>query len=365
MLALISLSFYFLLQASPVVSPSPIAPVIGGFSWWECLSNPFVISIILSFAFSIFILLRYLVKLPVQHAALKKIHANYETVEKNQERDPSIVKNDLLNGVEPDSIAAQRVVELYRIGVRAGEFDQVALSEVLAAREVSKVSIARYIASVLVLLGLCGAIWGLSRLILQMSPALNQVQEKLEASTSTSQEGTGQTEHDRMVPVQESFKGLINTMSASLANTRSAFYASLTGILASVLLLLFSWYVSRQQIEFLAEVEYLTATRLIPIFQPPREASELAGALESFKNGSNYLARLSGDLDSKVALVGTSLENLFAIVRKFGESSDALRNNQERVYQAQSQMIEVVEEFRDFMGRLEKHQSESGENLNG
>jgi hypothetical protein len=364
MLALTFLSFYFLLQTGTAVTPSPASPVIGGFSWSEYLSNPFVAAIILSFAISSYILLRYLLKLPVQHTALKKVQTNYETVEKNQERDPNIVRNDLLNGVAPDSIAAQRVVELYRIGVRAGEFDQVALSEVLAAREASKLSIARYIASVLVLLGLCGAIWGLSGLILQMSPALNRVQEKLESSTNTApQDGNGQVGHDKMLPVQESFKELINTMSASLANTRTAFYASLTGILTSVLLLLFSWYASRRQIEFLAAVEYLTATRLIPIFQPPREASELASALEAFKEGSNFLARLSGDLDNKVTQVGTSLENLFAIVRKFGDSSDALRSNQERVYQAQSQMIEVVQEFRDFMSRLENQQSTSGKKL--
>jgi len=71
-------------------------------------------------------------------------------------------------------------LELQRISARGGDFDQVALAEVLAAREGAKVSIARYVASVLVLLGLCGAIWGLSGLVVNMGPALKNVQEQLD-----------------------------------------------------------------------------------------------------------------------------------------------------------------------------------------
>src|SRR6185369_7052293 len=108
-------------------------------------------------------------------------------------------------------------------------------------------------------------------------------------------------------------------MSLSLVHTRNAFYASLTGILLSVALLSLNWGVNFLQIQFLTRLEDLTATKLIPIFKPLPKEYELAGALDSFKEGANYLVRLSDELDAKMTQVGSGLDSLFAIVRKFGE----------------------------------------------
>lgn len=334
----------------------------------EYLLNPFVLAIIVFFLLSFIRLLRYIRWLPGQHSALERVTENYREVERKQETDAELIKQDLLHDVDPDSIAAQRVIELQRISVRGGDFDQVALAEVLAAREGAKVSIARYIASALVLLGLCGAIWGLSGLIRNMSPALNEVQAELDkAGTGARPAGvpSGAAAADSTAAMQDSFKRLINTMSMSLASTRGAFYASLTGILASVLLLLANWFVSWRQINFLAALENLTATKLIPIFKPPREASQLAEAGAAFREGSNYLVGVSVKLDDKVADIGTSLENLLAIVRKFDDASKALSAHQERVYQAQEQMMGVVNEFMGLTARIETHQANTHGDFEG
>ncbi len=329
----------------------------------EYFLNPFVLAILAFFLFSFIKLFSYLTSLPAQRAALEQVTESYREVERKQETDPELIKQDLLHDVNPDSIVAHRIVELQRISVRGGDFDQVALSEVLAAREGAKVSLARYVASVLVLLGLCGAIWGLSGLVRKMGPALEQVQEQLDKSTPASRSGdsarssTGEVAPDNTAAVQASFGMLVNTMSKSLTDTRTAFFASLTGILTSVLLLLGNWYVSRRQIDFLAAIEDLTATKLIPIFKPPRESLQLAEAVIAFREGSNYMVRLSDELDGKVSQVGTSLENLFAIVRKFGEGAEALRGHQDRVYQAQEQMMDVVNQFMGLTTRIEAHQA--------
>lgn len=347
----------------------PVAVAIDGAAgvWGEYFVNPFVLAILFFFVLSIVVLVRYLSGLPAQRAAVRRVGDNYEGVERDQERDPQVVRDALLEGVDARSVVGRRVAELYRIGCGAGEFDQVALAEVLAAREAAKISISRYAASVLVLLGLCGAVWGLSGMVFRMGPALRQVQEQLAtadrpAPATASPRGPA-APGDEAAPIQKSFETLVAIMSESLANTRSAFFASLTGIVTSVLLLLLNWYVSRQQVDFLASLEDLTATRLIPAFRPPHEAAELARAVDSFREGSNFLVRLSGDLDGKVAQVGTSLDNLFAIVRKFGEGAEAMHGGQERVYQAQAEMIGVVEEFRDFMSRIEAKQSGGAERL--
>jgi hypothetical protein len=349
-----------LLQGSSTAAPANMLS--------EYLLNPFVLAILIFFLFSFIRLLRYLAWLPRQRAALKQVTENYREVERKQETEPELIKQDLLHDVDPDTIVAHRVIELQRISVRGGDFDQVALAEVLAAREGAKVSIARYVASVLVLLGLCGAIWGLSGLIRNMSPALNEVQAELDKGTpgaSPTDTPAGANVPDSTVAIQDSFKRLINTMSQSLASTRGAFYASLTGILASVLLLLSNWLVSWKQIDFLSSVEDLTATKLIPIFKPPREASQLAEVGDAFREGSNYLVGVSVKLDDKVSDIGSSLENLLAIVRKFDEASKALSAHQERVYQAQEQMMGVVNEFMGLTARIETHQASTHGDLEG
>jgi hypothetical protein len=335
----------------------------------EYLLNPFVLAILFFFLLSFIRLLRYVTRLSEQRAALEQVTENYLEVERKQETDAELIKQDLLRDVSPDSIVAKRVIELQHISVRGGDFDQVALAEVLAARESAKISLARYVASVLVLLGLCGAIWGLSGLIRNMSPALEQVQTELDKNTPSAAPSAntppGAEQSDRGSAIQDSFKRLINTMSQSLASTRGAFYASLTGILASVFLLMCNWLVSGRQISFLSALEDLTATRLIPIFKPPPEAAQLAEAVVAFREGSNYLVRLSDELDGKVSQVGTSLENLFAVVRKFGEGADALRSHQDRIYQAQEQMMGVVNEFVGLTARIEAHQANTHGDLEG
>lgn len=351
---------FALLQIQPSATPQTTS------IFWEYWLNPFVLAILLFFILSFLKLMSYLIKLPRQHAALEQVAENYREVERKQETDPELIKEDLLQEVDPESIPAQRVVELKRISVRGGDFDQVALADVLAAREGAQVSVARYVASVLVLLGLCGAIWGLSGLIRKMGPALVQVQEQLD--NTVSENGSARpdagTSTDNTAAVQASFAALVKTMSDSLTNTRGAFFASLTGILASVLLLLFNWFVSRRQIDFLATLEDLTATRLIPIFKPLPEAAQLAEVVAAFREGSSYMVRLSEELDGKVSQVGTSLENLFAIVRKFGEGADALRAHQNRVYEAQDQMMGVVNQFMGLTSRIEANQAGAHVDLN-
>ncbi|HEX8140675.1 MAG TPA: hypothetical protein VF544_24120 [Pyrinomonadaceae bacterium] len=335
----------------------------------EYLLNPFVLAILFFFLLSFIRLLRYVTRLSEQRAALEQVTENYLEVERKQETDAELIKQDLLRDVSPDSIVAKRVIELQHISVRGGDFDQVALAEVLAARESAKISLARYVASVLVLLGLCGAIWGLSGLIRNMSPALEQVQTELDKNTPDARPSAntppGAEPSNSGSAIQDSFKRLINTMSQSLASTRGAFYASLTGILASIFLLMCNWLVSGRQVSFLSALEDLTATRLIPIFKPPPEAAQLAEAVVAFREGSNYLVRLSDELDGKVSQVGTSLENLFAVVRKFGEGADALRSHQDRIYQAQEQMMGVVNEFVGLTARIEAHQANTHGDLEG
>lgn len=352
---------FSLLYGTALAAQSQAAPGLSGAAS-EYFLNIFVLAIWILFFYSLFKLTVYGSRLKGQQSALERVQGNYARVRESREKNPEIIKNDLLNGVASGSVVAQRVRELHGISVYGGDFDQVALAEVLAAREATKISIAKYVASVLVLLGLCGAIWGLSRLVYEMGPALNQVQEQMERADAVStpaDPSATSARPDTMAPVQDSFKTLVSTMSSTLANTRSAFAASLTGIIFSVLLLLANWWAGQRQVSFLTALEDLTATRLIPLFKPPQEAAELASAVNSFKEGANYLVRLSDDLDGKVSQVGESLGELFSVVRKFRDSSEAMRVSHTLVHEAQGQMLGVVEQFVSLTSKMEAHQSEA------
>lgn len=345
-------------SSSPAASPAAsavhqaVAAQDSSSTLVDYLYNPFVIAIWLLFLAGLIAMFRYLRQLPKEHAELDLVQKNYGEVMETIETNPEAVREELLKGVNSDSIVARRVEELHWISTHGGDFDQVALGEVLAAREGAKVSISRYGASVLVLLGLCGAIWGLSNLVFQMGPELKHMEQMARSSNTQS-----------TAPIQESVGTLISTMANSLEHTKGAFFASLTGIILSVILLFMNWMVSRRQVQFLAELEDLTASRLVPIFKPPRESSELASVVDSFKEGSSYLVRLSDELDSKVMQVGGNLENLFAIVRKFGDGAEALQVNQKSVFDAQTRMLGVVEEFTGLTERIEAHQADSKERI--
>jgi hypothetical protein len=324
----------------------------------EYVSNPFVLAIIAVFLWGLFLLGRYLTRLPAQHKGINLVQENYNELVELKETDPDVIREELLKDVSSNLIVAQRVEELHWIGVHGGDFDQVALSEVLASREGAKISFARFGASVLVLLGLCGAVMGLSNVVVKLGPRLKEVQQNLASKSSSSGQAADARLRSNTDPIQESFTTLLDTMSDSLVHTRGAFYASLTGILLSVLLLIGVWWVSSRQVRFLTRLEDLTATKLIPIFKPPSEEARLAEAVEAFKEGSAYIVNLSDQLEGRVSQVGTSLENLFAIVRKFGQGAEALQANQDRVITAQNEMMEVVQDFVSLTSRLETSQGE-------
>lgn len=346
--------------STPVPTASVAQPTPQADTTWlpdlgDYFGNFFVIVIWLLFASGVLTLVRYLRKLPGERRQMERVRANFEEVLKTSETNPEAMRREVLKNVAPDSLVAARVEELYRTSAVGGDFDHVAMTEVLAAREATKTSIARYVASVLVLLGLCGAIFGLSGLVFRMGDQLKEMQ----AVSHQSSQAAGAAADARTVALGQSIDKVISTMSDSLAHTRGAFFASLTGILSSVVLLFLNWFVGRRQVTLLADLEALTASTLIPLFKPPSEARELAAVVDSFREGSGYLVRLSDELDDKVMQVSGSLDNLFAVVRKFGESADALQVSHDRVYEAQSHMLQVVEQFSEMTGRIEKHQAGS------
>jgi len=329
----------------------------------EYLPFFFILAIVALFLHSLKKLDDYRKRLPAQHRALDSVQANCDEVVRTGEINPAAIRAELLKQVDSQSLVADRVEELHRIRAHGGNFDQVAMSEVTAAREGARTSIARFSASVLVLLGLCGAISGLGQMVFRMGPELREM-ERL-ANASGQESGATGTSQAISTTIQKSVSTLVNTMSSSLEQTKGAFSASLTGVFLSVVLLLLNWWISRRQVELLAALESLTTTRLIPLFKPPRQESELAGVAETMREGSSHMVRLSNELDNRVLQADRSLENLFNIVSKFGESAKRLESGQDQIFDAQKQLLKIAERFTETIKSLETHQLGAKQTIDG
>lgn len=321
-----------------------------------------IVAIAISFAWACRSLLRYKRELPEEHEALGQVEQNYEKLRLTEEKNPDVIEKELLIGVGSNTAVAQRVRDLHSIRSYGGDLDQAPLAEVLATREATKISFAKYVSSILVLLGLCGAILGLSKLVFQMAPELRTMQESTKRRASTPNPANTTTAAERNA-FDQSLDSLVKTMANSLEHTMYAFAASFLGIITSISLLYFNLRISSRQLQFLTELEDLTATKLIPIFKPPRELSELSEAVEAFKDASEYVSAVSTNLENTSTRVEKSMLDFDDIVFKFRTGTETLQQKDERINEAQATIEQLMKEFTAGSKNIEDHLSTSKKSI--
>lgn len=325
--------------------------------WRSYLTNVFVILIWVLFLIAVFSSLRYLRWLRQEKHTLAQAQSNLAGVIQAPESDLASVKSRLLENLPAESILAKRIEDLYWLSQRGSNLEHLTSVDTLAARENGRTGFARSIASVLVLLGLCGAIYGLSNLVIQMGPELRNMQQLSKdnaARQSTSSASSPQ--NTSLDPIQKSVNTLIETMANSLEQTRGAFAASLTGISLSILLLLLNWFVTKRQIHVLTEVEELTAAKLIPLFQPLPDTLELSGAANSLSVAAEYASSLTGGLDNIMEQAIQSVQVVFTSVRKLEQGATVIRESQESMTQAQLQFMALANQFSGLTQEIKQHQ---------
>lgn len=254
-------------------------------------------------------------------------------------------------GLKERSTVYNRIEQIIEIKDNQGQIDQDALSDILVGRESVKAGGARYVLSVLIILGLIGTLWGLSNAITQVSPLITE-------------------QLDDLKQIGRVMRGTLDGMSTAFATT-------LAGLLTSLFLGGFSWLFNRRQTLFLAELEDFTTTTLLPCLSPPVGLDAIQNATETLSESTETLKFTSGEsvkaLEKAIQQLTDAswearLEQQYTLAEKFEETTENLLASLEGISSFQFTVQEAVRTFKESteqsMQQITSTQEELRETLN-
>jgi len=262
---------------------------------------------------------------------------------------PSLGDSDQLteelsdSGVRKGSVVYKRIERIIEIKNNQGQIDQDALSEVLVGKESVKAGGARYVLSILIILGLIGTLWGLSHAIIEVQPLVTDVE--LEALTQIS-----------------------TVIRRTLAGMSTAFATTLAGLFTSLFLGVFSWRFNRKQALFLAELEDFTTTTLLPCFSSPvgldaiqNAAEKLAESTETMKFTAEENVRAMEKAIQQLTDVSweARLEQQYTLAETFEETTRNLLKSLEGIGSFQFTVEDAVKTFKTSTEQSIKQVTES------
>lgn len=225
-------------------------------------------------------------------------------------------QGDLLHGIAPAAIIAVRVGVLESMRMQRAPVDHQALAATLLARESTRAGFIRFIYNILILCGVLGTIVSLSIALFGASSLLEQ------AVSST---GMGM---------------VIHGMSTALSTT-------MTAIVCYLFLAYFLSAIQNLQTRFLAHVEEVTATRLLPLYQITEEAIT-QHALDLVREAHLLVQSLHDKIDAiDPASIKIELEKNRAEAQL--QHEEALKQSQS---QAQLHHEETLEQLRELSAIL-------------
>jgi hypothetical protein len=270
------------------------------------------------------------------------------------------------------SLARQRLE--HAAARRAGEeVDLAALSEDAANRMHRWLAFPRYVSSVLVLLGLCGAVFGLYTVIPRLAAPLGDVQRALMAPVETKKYSAADD------PAMKMFSTLTQTLQDSLQSTQGAFGASMTGILFTVMLIAGGWLVSFLVDGMLLYLDRITRDRLLPLFPAPSSAAamsevtrrleqgsdRMSEAAERFSSGTASLARMGDAMTLQSSRLNETMSELYAFVEQFKDGARGISAANGQLQATQDRISGLVERFVDVAGEIVEAQRRSQQGLDG
>lgn len=249
------------------------------------------------------------------------------------------------------TLARTRLEDVSRLQAQEATVDAVALAEHTAGLVQRGLQVPRAIASVLVLLGLCGAIFGLFKVVSGMAGPLGELQKTLATTQMTPEQ------------FQAGLKSLFTQMTSSMHDTRNAFMCSLSGIGGTVVLLIFMVYVSNAIETTLQQLEGLTLRHLLPRLSAGSQALHVRQVGEIFQQGSDTLALALESLRLQTGQVHEHIGDLQAFVHRLKQGTLHLDQVHERVGKSQEELLGMAREFVGMAQRIETAEGKSQEDL--
>lgn len=212
------------------------------------------------------------------------------------------------------SVVWERIRNLEQVKENAGRFDRSSLSVVARSRFNSQMTFIRYIAGILILIGLFGTLCGLTRAVSGLGSAVEKSQENKFKTSEAIDKFVGELRHE-----------LANTLSGM----RMAFMTTLIGVLSTILLTGFISLLRREQLNFMADLESFTTTELLPKYLPQSDSSNIEKISENFNESSISLHRIYDKLKvdterekSLVARIQSIADILPELVQKISVRDD-------------------------------------------
>ena len=243
------------------------------------------------------------------------------------EQELLLAKNELHATIPANSIIGRRIENLFQVRY-VGHLTCDTFKDILYTEELEKTSLPRYLTGSFVLLGLIGTVMGLSHSVVQMQPILGKLNA---ASDLTS---------------------LANALTETLNGMRTAFSATIAGILATVLMAFFSYLYGRYATGFLTGLESFTTVRLIPFFLVPsaeeaaiRFADSMSKSAKALNRTADPLEKVSSRFEVSVKQIETFSGNLKTLGENYTAAMTDLAQAQATLMEQQSQSRKEVREM--------------------
>jgi hypothetical protein len=269
----------------------------------SCLINGIIFILFLT---GVTIVLRGRFLVQKETECLDKVRKIFEKADKDR-------RDDLLDALEEASLPPQRlVVQAIRDvqNVKSLNGNVEIMAESLRAAYVPRSTWGRYIAGILIILGLIGTILGLSQAIVNLRGILLEM-------------GTVVTRHV--------FQEMISEILGSLSFMETAFSTTLCGFIFFLSLSFLDHWYHRAQELFAREFENFNFNVLIPFFTPKQVEDSLADITHVLKASGSGLVEVSSGITDLVTIVNDNQEI-------YSQMADTFRGTVDGIIQAQHEL---------------------------
>jgi len=287
----------------------------------------YIISIILLLLIlCIFILICNVIKIIREKIYLKRTKTKFKESENEQYSTEKFVES-ILDGI-PNSIVKRRITTLYKI--RQLHSISIDLLDRLDDLEEKKdYAFIRFVTNVLLVLGLLGTVFGLSISIEQIMPAINNAKNLGSVTT------------------------LVEAMSATMGGLKTAFNATLAGLISTFILAAIVHVCQIFERSFIYDLEYFTTYELLPKILISTEIDAKTLYVEAIAKSSQDIAKAADVLERSRDGIGAIVSNLVHATEETSHRTTDLFNFVDKFRDSVSQLIGYKDDINDTYKKID------------